>query len=160
MTTAPRALRRMGSLLALAILCLLTMFSISRCKYGPDKVTGLDRGDRSPASQCIHDCEEQYEDSVKAENKLHKKNLNDCKDGSGHGHGDSDDDDDDLTASDPSTALDGGDHDGDHHGRKHHYSPCVKAENARHKAALQRIAQGLQNCIGSCHHQGGGSGGR
>ena len=40
MTTAPRALRPMGSLLALVILCVLTMLSVSRCKYGPDKVTG------------------------------------------------------------------------------------------------------------------------
>jgi hypothetical protein len=162
MTTAPRALRPMGSLLALAILSVLTMLSVSRCKYGPDKVTGVDSSKpRSGASQCVHDCTEAFEDSVKAENKLHKNNLDECRDGSGHhgkGGGEGDDDDD-LIAIDPAAALHDGDGDGDHHGDDHHKdSPCIQAENARHKAALQRIARGLQDCLSTCHHQGGGSG--
>jgi hypothetical protein len=136
----------MGSLLALAILCFVAMLGITRCKYGPDKVTGLDRNKRSsPTDRCIHDCAEAFEDSVKAENKLHKKNLDECR--GGHGDGD---DDDDATAGDPAGTL----HDDDHHND----NPCVIAENARHKDALKRIANGLKDCVSGCHHQGAGSG--
>ena len=139
----------MGSLLALAILCFVAMLGITRCKYGPDKVTGLDRNKKSsPADRCIHDCKEAFEDSLKAENKLHKKNLNVCRGGNGDGG----DDDDDAIAGDPAGTL----HDDD--GDGHDNNPCVIAENARHKDALKRIANGLQDCISGCHHQGAGSG--
>jgi hypothetical protein len=155
MHLAPRTsrLRRLGSLTILAGLCLVAMFTITRCKYGPDKVSGVDlQSSRSSTSRCMHDCEEQFEDSLKAENKLHKKNLRKCK--GGHGDGDGDDDDDDLKAG-GGPGLSGVT-DGDRNRRKD--SACIAEELARHKAAVARIEEGERQCIASCHHQGGGSG--
>ena len=37
---------------------------------------------------------------------------------------------------------------------------CVAKEDARHDAAVARIQRGRQDCQNSCHHQGGGVGGR
>ena len=154
MHLAPRTsrLRRLGSLTILAALCLIAMFTITRCKYGPDKVSGVDlQSNRSATSSCMHDCEEQFEDSLKAENKLHKKNLRKCK----GGHGDGDGDDDDLkTGGGPGlSGVTGGDRD-----RRRADSACIAEELARHKAAVARIKEGERQCIASCHHQGGGSG--
>ena len=67
--------------------------------------------------------------------------------GNGNGNGDDDDDGD-------------GDDDGGGGGNGHGDPVCIAAENARHQAAIDRINQGRLDCIGSCHHQGGGSGGR
>jgi hypothetical protein len=146
MDSAPRSsrIRPIGSLIVLAILCLLTPLALTRCKYGPDKVAGLDRGRQSPANQCIHNCSEQFEDSLKAENKLHKKNIQAC--------GGDDDDDDDLVLDGAATndATGGGGGRGN--------PACITQENARHRAAIQRIAAGLRQCIEGCHHQGGGRG--
>jgi hypothetical protein len=59
-------------------------------------------------------------------------------------HGDEGDDED-------GEGDDGGDHGGD---RK-----CVRLENQRHRAAVERIEAGRRECIRDCHHQGGGIGG-
>jgi len=150
MDPAPRSsrIRRIGSLLPPAFACLLALLSLSQCKYGPDKVTGLDRHKHSPASACIHQCAEQYEDSLEAEHKLHKKNLELCGDGD-----DGDGDDDGAVLANP--AGDGDDGGGDDDGGD---SACIAQEQARHRAAIERIKAGQQQCIEGCHHQGGGTG--
>jgi len=35
---------------------------------------------------------------------------------------------------------------------------CLAAENARHDAAVDQIQEGRKECMGNCHHQGGGNG--
>lgn len=37
---------------------------------------------------------------------------------------------------------------------------CIEAENERYEAALEAIEAAYLACIGGCHHQGGGRGGR
>ena len=37
---------------------------------------------------------------------------------------------------------------------------CIDAENERYEAALEAIEAAYQACVGGCHHQGGGRGGR
>ncbi len=148
MNSAPRSsrIRQTGSLLALAVVCVLAVIGISQCKYGPDKVTGVNRGKQSnPASNCIRQCTDQYGDSLEAENKLHKNNLKAC------GAGD-DDDDDGAVLMNPAASNGGGDDEGQGD------PACIAAEKARHKAALDRIKAGQKACIDGCHHQGGGSG--
>src|SRR5262249_47062886 len=114
---------------------------------------GIDHGTKPPTSECIEDCVSQYQDSLKAETKLHKKNLQVCN-GGGGGHGDGGDNDDDGAFIDPLGVLHGGGAD------RHHppTNPCAVAQNKRDRDGIKRIAEGRQGCIGTCHHQGGGSG--
>ncbi len=39
-------------------------------------------------------------------------------------------------------------------------SICLALEDIRHEQAVTRIQTARQDCINSCHHQGGGTGGR
>jgi hypothetical protein len=39
-------------------------------------------------------------------------------------------------------------------------SICLALEESRHEGAVERIQTARVACIGNCHHQGGGSGGR
>jgi hypothetical protein len=137
--------------IVLAASCLLAMLALTQCKMVPDTVVGPNHGRGSGAGSCFQQCAEQYRDSLKAENELHKDNLRACK-GRGGGGDDDRDDDDDQTYGDGS--LRQGNRRGDHHRDR----DCINAENARHQAAIERIAEGRRQCQANCHHQGGGSG--
>ena len=154
MNIAPHTsrIRKIGSLIALAVLSLMALLGLSRCQYGPDRVTGIDRGGQTPASRCVRECTERFEDSLEAENKLHKKNLRKCR-----GRDDDDDGADVIQAGgdDPSNSVGGLRGRRERHGRDRE---CFELERARHEAAIQRIKEGLRQCIGGCHHQGGGTG--
>jgi len=39
-------------------------------------------------------------------------------------------------------------------------SICLALEEMRHEAEIQRLQAARQACVGDCHHQGGGGGGR
>jgi hypothetical protein len=144
-----RTQKRRGAVIVLAASCLLAMLGLTQCKMVPDTVVGPNRGRSGPAGTCFRDCADQYSDSLKAEGKLHKDNLKDCK--RGGGGGDRDDDD---------NRIDGG-FNGRHgrgRGDNHRDRDCINEENDRHEAAVERILEGLRQCQAGCHHQGGGTG--
>jgi hypothetical protein len=136
---------------ALVVLCLLAILGLTQCKVVTDKLTAPDRGRETSANRCIKACNEQYADSLEAEEELHEKNLKKCKGRGG------DDDRDRNTGG--TVAMDGAG-DGDRHrDRRPDRDPaCVALEQARHEAAVARIEAGRSQCIASCHHQGGGTG--
>jgi hypothetical protein len=37
---------------------------------------------------------------------------------------------------------------------------CIALENARYEAVLQQLYANYRDCLGNCHHQGSGGGGR
>ena len=145
MNPAPRVflIRRMG---ALAAVCLLAILC-TQCQLVTDKLTGPDRGRQESSSRCFRDCAEQYGDSLEAENELHERNLEKCRDRDG-------DRDRDRNIA---MGSDGGrDRDRERH---HDRDPaCIAIEKARHEAAVERIREGRKQCQADCHHQGGGSG--
>ena len=151
MNRAPRRNNRRGVAIGLLASGLVAMLSLTQCKMVPDTVVGPNRGRSGSAGSCFKECDKQYKDALKAEDKLHKDNLKECQ-GRGGGGGD-DDRNDDATQGDGS--LRQGNRRGDHHRDR----DCINAENARHEAALQQIEADRIQCQASCHHQGGGTGG-
>ena len=151
MNRAPRRNNRRGVAIGLLALGLVAMLGLTQCKMVPDTVVGPDRGRSGSAGSCFNQCAQQYKDSLKAENELHKDNLKECK-RRGGGGGDDDRNDDDATFGDGS--LRQGNRRGDHHRDR----DCINEENARHQAAIERILEGKRQCQANCHHQGGGTG--
>lgn len=150
MNRAPRPISRRGVEIGLVASCLVAMLGLTQCKMVPDTVVGPNRGRSGNAGSCLNQCADQYKDAIKAEEKLHKDNLKECK-RRGGGGGD-DRNDDDRTLGDGS--LRQGNRRGDHHRDR----DCINQENARHEAALERIEEERRQCQANCHHQGGGTG--
>ena len=149
MNRSPRTPNRRGAVIVLAASCLIAILGLSQCKMVPDTVVGPNRGRSGPPGSCFRQCADQYQDSLRAEQELHKDNIKDCKRGGG-GDGDRGDD-----SNYDGTAKQGrGNGRGDHHRDR----DCIREENARHEAAVERINEGRRQCQAGCHHQGGGTG--
>lgn len=169
MTWRPRSTNPFLRLLMLAAVILMAAF-ITQCRMVTDELVRPEASAFGPANDCTRACIEAAKEAKEAENERHRDAVEACR--GGH---DDDDDDDDATATntyrngnpdkdkgkgdkddrDKRDRPDAGKDDKDKKGQ----SACLKAEEARHEAALKAIEKQRRDCVNGCHHQGGGSGG-
>jgi hypothetical protein len=148
----------------LAGVVLLAAF-ITQCRMVTDQLVRPESEVLGSANSCIRACLRAAREAREEENELHEENLKLCR-------GDGDDDDDDVTATNTYKREGGKGDKGDKDDRDkrdrpdqgqgdgNNRSECIRAEEARHKAALKAIEDQRRACINGCHHQGGGTGGR
>lgn len=125
--------RRHAALIALSVLCAVTIVSLTQCINVADKVTGTSaRGEEefrggSGTSRCFSRCRDRYEKALEKEEERHERNVEKCK------------------------RSNRGD-------RRNHNRQCLEEERERHQAAVAQIKEERRQCQADCHHQGGGSG--
>lgn len=76
-TRSPKQ-NRLSTRLALVALSVTAMVVLTQCKLTSDKVTGLNRANQPNTGTCISNCAHEANTLMKAEQDLHKANVDAC----------------------------------------------------------------------------------